>query len=327
MTSLLVSIQAQVRDRASWLALAAKVEADRFVGLSVSDHPGAGAAPFVALAAAAAVTERIRLGSYVVNAGLWEPMALAGEVATLDVLSGGRAVLGVGAGHTPGEWTTAGRPFPSAGERVDRMIEVVDAVRALLKGEAVSVAGHHVTLADATMVDPRPVQAVVPVLVGGNGARVLTYAAKEVDLVGVTGLARTLEDGHNHEVDWTAGGVARTFDLIRDAAARAGRSPGIDVLVQHVTVTDDAEATAAEVAEHVTGASGDDLLAAPFVWIGTATEIAAQLSTYQRDLGVTSFTVRAPAMDQAREVVAAADLGTGLHGHDIDGPAAVGGGR
>lgn len=155
----------------------------------------------------------------------------------------------------------------------------------------------------------------------------LTYAAKEVDLVGVTGLARTLEDGHNHEVDWTAGGVARTFDLIRDAAARAGRSPGIDVLVQHVTVTDDAEATAAEVAEHVTGASGDDLLAAPFVWIGTATEIAAQLSTYQRDLGVTSFTVRAPAMDQAREVMAAADLGTGLHGHDIDGPAAVGGGR
>ena len=72
-----------------------------FDGLYIGDHPGSGPAPFVALAAAAAVTERIQLGTCVLNAGVWDPVTLAGEVATLDVLSGRRAVLGVGAGHTP----------------------------------------------------------------------------------------------------------------------------------------------------------------------------------------------------------------------------------
>lgn len=76
-------------------------EGAAFDGLYVSDHPGTGPAPFVALAAAVAVTERIQLGTCVLNAGVWDPVALASEVATLDVVSGGRAVLGVGAGHTP----------------------------------------------------------------------------------------------------------------------------------------------------------------------------------------------------------------------------------
>jgi alkanesulfonate monooxygenase SsuD/methylene tetrahydromethanopterin reductase-like flavin-dependent oxidoreductase (luciferase family) len=67
------------------------------------------------LAAAAAATSRIRLGTYVVNAGAREPLHLASEVATLDVVSGGRAVFGAGAGHTPAEWTMFGRPYPSPG--------------------------------------------------------------------------------------------------------------------------------------------------------------------------------------------------------------------
>ncbi|MDP1807252.1 MAG: LLM class flavin-dependent oxidoreductase, partial [Acidimicrobiales bacterium] len=125
MKPLRVSVQASPRDRASWLALAVDVEAAGFAGLYVSDHPGSGPAPFVALAAAAAVTERIQLGTCVLNAGVWEPMRLATEVATLDVVSGGRAVLGVGAGHTPSEWTSTGRPYPLAAERVDRMEELV----------------------------------------------------------------------------------------------------------------------------------------------------------------------------------------------------------
>jgi len=109
-----VSVQASPRDRASWLGLARDVEAAGFHALYAADHPGSTASPFVALAAAAAVTERIQLGTCVVNAGVWEPLALASEAATLDVVSGGRAVLGVGAGHTPREWTATGRRFPTA---------------------------------------------------------------------------------------------------------------------------------------------------------------------------------------------------------------------
>jgi alkanesulfonate monooxygenase SsuD/methylene tetrahydromethanopterin reductase-like flavin-dependent oxidoreductase (luciferase family) len=95
------SLQAVPGDAAEWLDTARRAEAGGFDTLLTADHPGSCAAPFVALAAAAAVTSRIRPGSYVSNAGVREPMLLAADVATLDVVSGGRAVLGLGAGHPP----------------------------------------------------------------------------------------------------------------------------------------------------------------------------------------------------------------------------------
>lgn len=301
-----ISVQASPRDRTSWLALATDVEQRGFEGLWIGDHPGVVAAPFVSLAAAAAVTERIRLGTYVANAGVWEPVALATEVATLDVLSGGRAVLGLGAGHTPGEWTAQGRRFPSADDRVDRMIEVAGAVRSLLGGDVVSMVGRHVTLHDAVLLDPRPVQEQVPLLVGGSGQRVLRFGAGHAETVSVTGAGRTLADGHSHEVRWSAGDVARLFGMVGEQAQRAGRSPGIDVLVQHVELTDDAEGVAHRLAGFIEGASPGDLLSAPFVWIGTAAGIAAELAAHQRDLGVTSWTIRAPFRDQASQIRAIA---------------------
>lgn len=79
-----------------WLELARDVEAAGFQALYAAGHPGSTPSPFVTLAAAAAVTERIQLGTCVVNAGVWEPLALASEAATLEVVSGGRAVLGLG---------------------------------------------------------------------------------------------------------------------------------------------------------------------------------------------------------------------------------------
>ena len=108
-----VSLQGRAASPIEWLALAREADRSGFESLYVADHPGTCAAPFVALAAAAAVTDRIKLGTCVVNAGLWEPVPLAMEVATLDMVSGGRAVLGLGAGHTPAEWAMRGRSMPS----------------------------------------------------------------------------------------------------------------------------------------------------------------------------------------------------------------------
>ncbi|MFI7079607.1 LLM class flavin-dependent oxidoreductase [Micromonospora sp. NPDC049903] len=82
-----------------------------------SPHPGSAASPFVALAAAAAVTSTIGPGSYVSNAVVREPILLAADVATLDLVSGGRARLGLSAGHAPGEWETIGRPRPDVAGR------------------------------------------------------------------------------------------------------------------------------------------------------------------------------------------------------------------
>jgi probable F420-dependent oxidoreductase len=298
-----VSVQASPRDRDSWLAIVDEVEKGGFETLYVSDHPGSAPSPFVALAAAASVTEHVRLGTCVLNAGVWEPVALASAVATLDVLSDGRAVLGVGAGHTPNEWTSTGRVFPSPGARVARMAELVDMTRALLRGEAVSSQTHDFALMAATMADPHPVQSPVPLMVGGNGARVLTFAAQHADIVGITGLARTLADGHRHEVDWSRSGVEHLVEIVHRAAEQCGRSPQLEALVQHVEITNDASAAANRLAEHIDGASPEDLLTAPFVWIGTVDEIRRRLHEHHASLGLQRYVVRSPAIDDVLEVL------------------------
>jgi len=298
-----MSVQAAPKDRASWLELARAVEDSGFHALYAADHPGSSPSPFVALAAAAAVTGRIELGTCVVNAGLWEPLALASAVATLDLVSGGRAVLGVGAGHTTQEWTSTGRSFPSPNDRVSRMIELVETTTQLLAGGATSYAGEHFTLTDAVLDDPTPVRNPIPLLVGGNGRRVLRFAGRRADIVGITGLGRTLPDGHRHEVDWSREAVEAIIQTIRSDGDRSHGGAEIEALVQAVVVTDDAAAAAQELTELVPGASIDDLLGAPFVWIGTVDEIAAMLHETEKALGISRYVIRPPAMTDARLII------------------------
>jgi probable F420-dependent oxidoreductase len=297
-----IGVQADPAEGPAWGAFAHRVEGLGFDSLVVADHPGSGAAPFVALAAAAAVTKRIGLGSYVANAGAWEPIALASQIATLDLVSAGRAILGVGAGHTPTEWTMRGLPYPSPAERVDRMTELVDATRRLLLGEEVTVAGAHITLQRARLEAPRPQQP-VPLLVGGNGRRVLRYAAEHADVVGLSGLGRTLEDGHRHEVRWAPGDISASIDHVHAAARAAGRDPKLEALVQHVEITEDAEAAARRLTNSVPALTVEQVLAAPYVWVGTPDEIASQLHEHRERWGISGYVVRAAAVDPVRQVL------------------------
>lgn len=297
-----ISVQGKVANRNQWMDLATKVERQGFHGLYVADHRGSTASPFVALAAAATLTERITLGTCVLNAGAWSPMALATEAVTLDALSDGRCLLGVGAGHTPAEWSMVGSSIPAASERVDRMIELVVAVRALIAGEQVTTSNKHFALSSAQLTD-FPVKRKVPILIGGNGRRVLSFAARESDFIGVTGLGRTLADGHSHEVNWSLNELNRTFDRLASVARDAGNAPEIEALVQHIEITDDAERTAAQMAEFVPGASADVLLNAPFMWIGTAKEISTQINQHAEAWGITRCVIRDSAIAAGSEVL------------------------
>ncbi|MCI0384333.1 LLM class flavin-dependent oxidoreductase [Streptomyces sp. CNQ085] len=122
----LFSVQAVPNDMNSWITLARHCETAGFDALLVPDHPGAAASPFVALAAAAPVTERIGLGPCVANAGVREPLLLASDIATLDVVSGGRARMALGAGHTPAEWAMVGSRRPDVAGRVRRFTAVAE---------------------------------------------------------------------------------------------------------------------------------------------------------------------------------------------------------
>ena len=296
-------MQAAPKDRTSWLELARDVEDGGFQALYAADHPGTSPSPFIALAAAAAVTEQIELGTCVVNAGLWEPLTLANAAATLDLVSDGRTILGVGAGHTPQEWTSIGRTLPTPSERVARMIELVDAATQLLGGGATNYAGHHFTLSDAVLDDPRPVRNPVPLLIGGNGRNVLQFAGRRADIVGITGLGRTMPDGHHHEVDWSRDALEATIRTIRPDRDRDNRAAEIEALVQAVVITDDVTNAAREMTALIAGTSIDDLIATPFVWIGTLDDIAAKLEETQRTLGISRYVVRPSAMHDARLII------------------------
>jgi probable F420-dependent oxidoreductase len=287
-----VAVQAMPTDAAEWTATARRVEELGFDRLVVPDHPGVTVAPFVALAAAAATTDRIVLGTNVANAGVWEPLALALEVATLDVVSGGRAMLGIGAGHTPVEWTMRGVPHPPARQRVDRLGELVEVVPRLLAGETVTHLGPHVRLEEATLGPVAPVRGHVPLLVGGNGERVLRLAAAHADVVGLSGLGRTLADGHAHETRWATDEIDRSVEIVRTAADDAGTAPPLEALVQVVELTDDAEAAAHRIAADVDGLTAEQVLSSPYAWVGTPREIARELAGHHARWGVERYVIR-----------------------------------
>ena len=121
--------------------------------------------------------------------------------------------------------------------------------------------------------------------------------------MGVTGLGKTLPDGHSHEVDWRSDTLDATFEVIRATAASAGHSPQTEVLVQHVELTDDAESRAEEVAGVIPGVSAVDLLASPFVWIGNTGEIVEQLRQFEEHWGITRYVVREGASNAAAEIL------------------------
>ena len=163
------------------------------------------------LAALAACTTRIRLGTLVTGVTYRNPALLAAEAATVDHVSDGRLELGVGAAWFEAEHDALGFDFPRAGERIDRLEEAIQVVKALFTADGVSFDGRHYRLRDASY-NPKPVQRPhPPIWVGGGGER------------------RTLPLAARHADVWHGFGspdvVARKSAIVDRAAEEAGRDP------------------------------------------------------------------------------------------------------
>ena len=255
-----------------------------------ADHVGTGLAPLPTLAAIAAATTSIRLGTLVLNNDMRNPVQLAWEVSTIDALSGGRFELGLGAGHTPHEYTATGIERSRGDVRKQRLAESVEILRALLDGQIVEHRGEHYELVRAR-VEPST-QDHLPILVGGNGEALLAHAGAHADIVGLQGLGRTLEDGHRHEVDWRIAHLEQQLRQVRDGAGDRFDDIELNALVQIVQVTDDREATLATICERVDGLSMDDASEIPYLLVGTPDEIVMHMMTCNERWGINYFAVR-----------------------------------
>jgi len=168
---------------AEWQAVARKAEGLGYATLLVADHFGPQLAPLPALVAAAAATSSLRVGTFVLDNDFRHPAAMAKEAATVDVLTGGRLELGIGAGWNPADYRKTGMPFEPAGVRVSRLAEALHILTAFFEGGAVTFNGDYYQVAGLDGL-PTPVQRPrPPIMLGAAGRRMLTLAAHHAEIL------------------------------------------------------------------------------------------------------------------------------------------------
>jgi probable F420-dependent oxidoreductase len=265
--------------------------------VTTADHFG-GTSPFVMLTAAAVVTNRVRLRTYVLDHGFWNPALLARDVATLDVLSGGRVEIGLGAGHKPLEHEAVGVPFGSFRERVAGMAAFAGELRRHLDDEQFR---------------PTPVQRPVPLHVGAMSVAGLEVAAAVGDTVALAGgvqlagaPAGTLTLAGPEMADERVG-------LVRDLrAARGLPAVTFDALLQQVVIGSTPGDVAVAWEEESQGAiKASDIVDSPFFLAArTAQEAAAELLRRRDRWDITSWCTHAPSGAALAQVLRAVrDLG------------------
>jgi probable F420-dependent oxidoreductase len=279
----------------AWRADARRFAAAGFDRLWVPDHVGL-FDPFAAATAAPAAAPTLTVGTYVLNVEFWNPLLLARAVATTHMVTDGRLIVGLGAGHAAEEFAQAGLRYPRAGERVGRLEATVPALRRLLAGETVD--DERLGLAQATT-GLAPVD--TPLLVGGNGDRVVDLAGRAADIVGVVGVTSGTGRTHTNLSHWGWDGLADRLGRARRAAEAAGRSVAADVLVQRARITDD---PAASLADFVEAGLSTEMFDSPFLLVGDEDEIVARLERLHGEHGVDGVTVFAHDAEALAPVIA-----------------------
>jgi probable F420-dependent oxidoreductase len=289
-----------------WRTKARKVEDLGYSVLTVPDHLTDLIAPIPAVVSAAEATKHLRIGTNVLNNDLRHPVLVAREAATIDLLTDGRFELGLGAGSIRSEYDEAGLRFDRGATRVDRLAEAVTIIKALLEGEQTNFAGQHYRVSGHAVAiepvqKPRP-----PMLIGGNGPRLLALAAREADIVGFSGI--TFQAGGRSPPDlsgWRVPGVDERVRLVRETAGedRLARLE-FNALLQRVILTDHPGRAAEELTSRWPQLTADEFLRSPYVLIGTVDQMVEEVLARRQRWGISYYTVQEPYLDAFAPIVA-----------------------
>jgi probable F420-dependent oxidoreductase len=289
-------------DRRSLLDQATRVERLGYSTFLFTDHFLHPLAPLLALQAVVDATTTLRVATMVLNQSLRHPAVLAKELATLDVLSGGRLEIGIGAGNMKDDYEPIGLLYDKPSARIEQLEETVVILKGLFGDEPFSFSGKHFTIRglDGT---PKPAQRPhPPIALGGSRPKVLSVAARHADIV--TMAAYRLEEGRVvfGREEFSFAGLGRQVEQVRDAAGERFDSLELTVPLWAVDVTDDPQEAARravrEVKAYMEGNGGDfllteeDVLAAPHFLIGSREAICDKLLEIRERSGVSYFTAR-----------------------------------
>lgn len=273
----------------------------------VPDFFGQQLAPLPALATAAALTSRLRVGTLVLDNDYRHPAHLAKEAATLDLLADGRLEIGLGAGWLRREYEVAGIPYDRAGVRIDRLAEAITILKGLWREGPFSFAGAHYRI-DGLDGFPTPVQRPhPPLLLGGGARRMLTLAGREADIVGIltsaVGSGVVVDDPLANR----AARVAEQIGWVRDGAG--DRFDQIELsLVPTVVLTDNRRAASERLIRErgwaAAGVTPEQVWDMPSVLIGSAEGIADELRRWREEFGFSYYVVSDDKLDAFAPVVA-----------------------
>ena len=286
-----------------WAAAARKAEDLGYSTLFLPDHFGPQLAPVPAMMAAADATTDLKVGALVFDNDYKHPVVLAKEMATIDVLSGGRVELGLGAGWMRTDYEQSGIAYDRPGVRIDRFEEGLAIVKGLFADGPFSYEGDHyrITALDG---QPKPVQQPgPPILIGAGGPRMLGIAAREADIVGVNPSLHTGQIDAETASDATAAAYDTKLARLREAAGDRFDDLELNCLMFFVAPTDDPLGFAATMAP-MFGLSPEEVLEVPLALIGSVDEMCEALEARRDRWGLSYFCCQAETMDALAPVVA-----------------------
>ena len=276
-----------------WAERLQRIEAWGYDSVFWPDHFGPQWEPVAALAAAAAVTRRLKVGSLVYGIDYRHPIVLAKAAATIQLLSGGRHEFGLGAGWMESDYRQAGMPYERAGLRIERLEEALRIIRGVWSQDKTSFAGKHYKITDAqAAVLPRPVPP--RILIGGGGPKVLAVAGRHADIVGINPKVAEGRVTAAAMQDATAERTLEKVRWVREAAAAAGRDVNTlewNTLVFVTAVTDDPKPLREALAKNG-GMTTDQVAACPLYLTGSAREICDLLEQRREAFGISYVVIQ-----------------------------------
>ena len=253
---------------------------------------------------AADATTHLRVGALVWDNDYKHPVVFAKEIATMDVLSDGRIELGIGAGWMRTDYDQSGIVYDSPKVRIDRMIEAIAVIRGCMSPGPFSYAGAHYTITNYDGL-PLPVQQPsIPLLIGGGGKRMLTYAAREADIVGINPTLTAGAVGPEAIANMTAEAVDEKVGIVWEAGAHRLGDIELNVRAFLVNVTADATAAIDALANGM-GVSTEMVRQSPFALIGPPDKLIDDLLARRERWGFSYVIVGAEDVDKFAPVVAA----------------------
>jgi len=277
-----------------WVQRLRRIEALGYASIFWPDHFGTQWEPVAALAAAAAVTQRLAVGSLVYDVDYRHPVVLAKSAATIHLLSGGRHEFGIGAGWMETDYREAGMPYDRVGVRIERLDEALQVILSMWQNERTSFDGRHYRIRGIAQAAELPQGSRPRILIGGGGRRLLGLAGRYADIIGINPAIPAGRVLPETPADLAPERVREKVGWVREAAAKAGRDPEaleFSSLSFVVAISDDPKPLREALARS-SGMSVEEVADAPLFLTGSASEIRERLLRRREETGISYVVIQ-----------------------------------